>query len=100
MRSVTIPQGRDQILLSPGRNIDRNLLVPRENNYDNICGKGINQNLYGYHPTQDNINMVSGSTGSYQSLTTNDQVLNSDGVGLDLNYQGAQGGFSSRTIAS
>ena len=44
-----MPQGRDQILFSPGRNIDGNL--PRENNYDNIPGKGNNQNLYGYHPT-------------------------------------------------
>ena len=44
--------------------------------------------------------MVSGRTGSYQSLATNDQVLNPNGAGLDLNYQGAQGGFSSRPTAS
>ena len=44
--------------------------------------------------------MFSGRTESYQSLTTNDQVLNPDGAGLDLNYQGAQGGFSSHPIAS
>ena len=49
LRSVNMPQGRDQILFSPGRNIDGNL--HRENNYDNIRGKGNNQNLYGYHPT-------------------------------------------------
>ena len=37
---------------------------------------------------------------SYQSLTSNDQVLNPDGVGLDLNDQWAQGGFSFCPIAS
>ena len=98
LRSVAMPQGKDQILLSPGRNIDGNL--PRENNYDNVCGKGNDQNVYGYHPTQDSINMVSGRTGSYQLLTTNDQVSNPDGVGLDLNYQRAQDGFSSHPNAS
>ena len=41
--------GRDQILLSPDRGGDGNL--PRDNNYDNIQGKGNNQNLYDYHPT-------------------------------------------------
>ena len=56
--------------------------------------------MYGYHPTQDNIIRVSGRTGSYQSLSANDQVLNPNEVGLDLNYQGAQGGFSSRPTAS
>ena len=65
---------RDQILPSPGRNIDRNL--PRENIYDNIHGEGNNQNLYGYHLTRDNINTGSGRTGSSQSLNTNDQVFN------------------------
>ena len=49
LRLVAYPQGRDQILHSPGKNIDGNLL--RENNYDNVCGKGNNQNLYGYHTT-------------------------------------------------
>ena len=44
--------------------------------------------------------MVSGGTGSYQSLAANDQVLNTDEAGLDLNYKGAQGGFSSLPIAS
>ena len=77
---MAMPQGRDQISFSPGRNIDGNL--PRGNNYDNICGKGNDQNLYGYHPTQ---------VGSYQSLATNEQVLNPNGAGLDLNYQGVQG---------
>ena len=90
MRWVAMPQGRHQILSSPGRNLDRNL--PRENSYDNIHGEGNNQNLYGYHPAGDNINTVSGRTGSYQSLTTNDQVLNPDRAGLDLNNQGTQGG--------
>ena len=98
LRSVTMPLGRDQILLSPGKNIDRNL--HRENNYDDTHGKGNNQNLYGYHPTRDNINITSERTGSYQSLTTNYQVLNPDRAGLDLHYQGAQGGFSSHPIAS
>ena len=42
--------------------------------------------------------MVSGRTGSYQSLTTNDQVLNPNEAGLDLNYQVAQGGFSSGQV--
>ena len=32
-----MPRGGEQILLSPGRNIDRNL--PRESNYDNIRGE-------------------------------------------------------------
>ena len=86
-----MPLGRDQILISPGRDMDGNL--PRDNSYDNILGKGNNQNLYGYHPTRDNINLVSGGAGNYQSLTTN-EVLNPNGAGLDLNYQGAQGGFS------
>ena len=98
LRLVALPQGRDQRLLSPGRNIDRNL--PRENIYDNFRGEGKSKNLYGCHPAQDNINTVCGRTGSYQSLTTNDQVLNPDGVGLDLNNQGAQGGFSSQPIVS
>ena len=44
--------------------------------------------------------MVSGRTGSYQSLPTNDQILTPNGVGLDLNYQRAQGGFSSCPTAS
>ena len=34
-------QGGEQILLSPGRNIDGN--VPRKSNYDNIRGKVIIQ---------------------------------------------------------
>ena len=35
---------------------------------------------HGYHPTQDNINLVSGGSGSYQSLAANDQVLNPNGA--------------------
>ena len=58
-----MPWGGKQILLSPGRNIDGN--VPRESNYDNICGEGNNQNLSGYYPARDNINTISGRTGSY-----------------------------------
>ena len=85
-----MPKGGEQILLSPGRNIDRN--IPRDSNYDNTCGEGNNQNLHGYYPAQDIINKDSGKTGSYQSLTINDQVLNSDGAGSDLNNQGDQGG--------
>ena len=81
MRLLALLQGRDQVLPSPGKNIDRNL--PRENIYDIISGVGNNQNLYGYHPDQDNINTVSGRTGSYQSLATNDQVFNPNGGGLD-----------------
>ena len=46
------------------------------------------------------MNIVSGRTGSYQSLVTNDQVFNPKGPGLDLNNQGAQGGFSSHPTAS
>ena len=55
---------------------------------------------HGYHPTQDNINLVSGGSGSYQSLAANDQVLNPNGACLYLNYQGTQRGFSSRPVAS
>ena len=51
-----------------------------------------NQNLYGYQPTQDNINLISGGTGSYQSLAANEQVVTPNGAGVDLNYQGIQGG--------
>ena len=56
--------------------------------------------MYGYHSSQDNINWVSGGTGSYQSLATNEQVLNPNGAGLDLNYLGVQGGFNSYPNAS
>ena len=97
-RSAPMPQGGEQILLSPGRNIDGN--VPRENNYDNIRRGGNNQNLSGYYPAQDNINTISGRTGSYQSLAMNDQVLNPDKAGSDLNNQGAERGVSSRPRAS
>ena len=44
--------------------------------------------------------MVSGGAGNYQSLTTNYQVFNPNGAGLDLNYQRAEGGFSSHPTAS
>ena len=44
-----------------------------------------NQNLYGYQPTQDNINLISGGTGSYQSLAANEQVETPTGAGVDLN---------------
>ena len=98
VRSFAMPQSRDQILSSPGRNFDRN--IPREHMYDNIGGKGNNKNLNGYHPAQDNINMVSGRSGSYQSLALNDQVFNPNGAGLDQNNQRAQGGFSSSPTAS
>ena len=57
--------------------------------------------MHGYYPAQDIINKDSGKTGSYQSLTINDQVLNSDGAGSDLNNQGDQGGgLSPRPSAS
>ena len=56
--------------------------------------------MYHYHPAQDNINTVSGKTGSYPFLTTNDQVFNPNGAGLDQNNQGAQGLFFSRPTAS
>ena len=82
LRSIAMPLGRDQILLSPGRDIDGNLT--RDKSYDNIWGKVNNQNLYGYHPTQ---------VGSYQSLATNEQVLNPNEAGLDLNFLGVQGGL-------
>ena len=51
--------------------------------------------MYGYNPTRNNINIVSGRTGNYQPMIAYDQVLNQNGVGLDLNNQGAQRGFSS-----
>ena len=98
LRLIAMPLGRNQILLGLGRDIDGNL--PRDNNYDNIRGKFNNQNLFGYHPTQDRINLVREGTGSYQSLAENEQVLNPNGVGLDLNYQGVQRGFNSRPNAS
>ena len=84
LRPIAMPLGSNQMLLSPGRDIDGNF--PRDNNYDNIRGKVNNQNLYGYQPTPDNINLVGGGTGSYQSLAANEQVFNSNGAGLDLNY--------------
>ena len=98
LRLIAMPQGRSQISLSPGRDIDGNL--PRDNNYDTVWGKINNQNLDGYQPTQDNINLVSGGNGSYQSLAANEQVLNPNGAGLDLNYEGVQWGFNSRPNAS
>ena len=82
MRSFAILRGADQILPSPQRKFERNL--PRENIFDNNHGEGNKQILYGYHPARDNINTVSGRTGSYQSLATNDQVLNPNTAGLDL----------------
>ena len=75
-------------------------ILPRESIYDNIRGEVNNQNLHGYYPARDNANSVSGRTGSYQSLVTNAQVFNPNGAGLDLNNQGAQGGFSSHPTAS
>ena len=51
--------------------------------------------MYDYYPARDNINTVSGRTGSYQSLVTNDEVFNPNEVGLDQNNLGVQGGFSS-----
>ena len=56
--------------------------------------------MYDYYPARDNINTVSGRTGSYQSLVTNDEVFNPNEVGLDQNNLGVQGGFSSRPNAS
>ena len=56
-----------------------------------------NQNLYGYQPTQDNINLISGGTGSYLSLGGNEQVVTPSGAGVDLTYQGVRGGFNSCT---
>ena len=46
------------------------------------------------------MNTVSGRTGSYQSMVTNDQVFDPNGAGLDLNDLGAQGGFSYCATAS
>ena len=51
--------------------------------------------MYGYQSTRDNINLICGGTGSYQSLTANKQVVTPSGVGVDLNYQGVRGGFNS-----
>ena len=82
----------------PEQITDRN--PPRENVYDNICGEVNNQNLHGYYSARDNMNLVSGRNGSYQSLVSNDQVFNSNGARLDLNSQRAQGGFSSCPTAS
>ena len=93
LRPVAMPLGRNQIVLSPSRHIDGNL--PRDNNFNNIRGEVNNQNLYGYQPTRDIINLIGGGTGSYQSLAVNEQVVNPSGVGVDLNYQGVQGGFNS-----
>ena len=64
LRSVPMPWGGEQILLSPGRNIDGN--VPRDSNYNNIYGEGNNQTLHGYYPARDNIITISGRAGSYQ----------------------------------
>ena len=91
VRSFALQQVRDQILPGPRQITDRNL--PRENIYDNVGGEVNNQNLQGYYPAQNKMNIVSGRTGSYQSLVTNDQVFNPKGPGLDLNNQGAQGGL-------
>ena len=91
VRSFALPQSMNQILPSPGRNIDRNL--PWENIYNNIRDEGNTQNLYSYHPTRDNINTFSGRTGSSQSLTSNDLVFNSNGAGLDQTNWGAQNGL-------
>ena len=49
--------------------------------------------MYDYYPARDNINTVSGRTGSYQSLVTNDEVFNPNEVGLDQNNLGVQGGL-------
>ena len=62
LRPVTMPLGRDQILISPGRDMDGNL--PRDNSYDNILGKGNNQNLNSYHPTGDKIILVREGAGA------------------------------------
>ena len=36
LRPIAMPLGRNQILPSPGRDIDGNL--PRDNNFDNVWG--------------------------------------------------------------
>ena len=98
VRWFTLHQFRDQIMPGPGLITDGNLA--RENIYDNFCGEVNNQNLHGYNHTRNNMNIVSGRTGSYQPMIANDQVFNPNGAGLDLNNQGTHGGFSSHHTAS
>ena len=60
----SLHQVRDHILPGPEKITDRNM--PRENIYDNVCYDVNNQNLHGYYPARNNMNTVSGRTGSYQ----------------------------------
>ena len=67
----------------------------RDINYENVWGKGNDQNLYGYHHPRGDMNLVSEGDGSCQSLATNEQVLNPNAMGFDSNYWRAHGGFNS-----
>ena len=62
LRPIAMPLGRYQILISPGIDVDGNL--PMVNSYDNIRGKGNNQNLNSYHPTGDKIILVREGAGA------------------------------------